>query len=190
MSAPSFPGAEDDWSISPFVRRSLAQIELPRAALVLDIPCGYGRHAIWLAKQGYQVVAADLDRERVVATQLALVAQTDTAPARCLLADCEAELPFREAVFDMTIIVHYYSADILGMARRTLRPNGYLVFETFGAQGQNWRSLPQAGVIPRILEQGFEVIHLVERLVGPSSNHAVVRAMAKKIDGKSGGVLY
>jgi len=33
---------------------------LPKNAMILDCSCGTGNHAIWLAKQGYQVYASDI----------------------------------------------------------------------------------------------------------------------------------
>ena len=39
----------------------LRQLPLPRYRRVLDLCCGYGRHAIWLAAQGYTVTGLDRD---------------------------------------------------------------------------------------------------------------------------------
>jgi SAM-dependent methyltransferase len=41
------------------------QLPLPRYRHVLDICCGYGRHAIGLAEQGYQVTGLDRDEEAI-----------------------------------------------------------------------------------------------------------------------------
>jgi len=42
-----------------FVLRSL---RLPEGARILDLPCGYGRHAAVLARRGFRVVGVDLSR--------------------------------------------------------------------------------------------------------------------------------
>jgi len=42
-----------------FVLRSLG---LPRAARILDVACGYGRHAAELSRRGFRVVGVDLSR--------------------------------------------------------------------------------------------------------------------------------
>ena len=46
-------------SASPWVKRFAPQI--PRGSLVLDLACGAGRHAIYLAQQGFSVLAVDQD---------------------------------------------------------------------------------------------------------------------------------
>ena len=38
----------------------LRRLRLPRGARVLDVPCGYGRHAAALARRGFVVVGVDL----------------------------------------------------------------------------------------------------------------------------------
>jgi SAM-dependent methyltransferase len=173
--------ALDVSSISPFVRTSLGRIALPRNALVLDMPCGFGRHAIWLAQQGYRVIAADLDEERVEATRLTHSTQSHPAPLNCVIADCEGDFPFFGSIFDAIFIVHYYSDQVVGRASRSLKPNGFLIFETFGAQGENWQNLPKLGTVARMLKPDFEPIYLHERPCGPNGDRAAVRSLAKKL---------
>jgi len=50
-------GADAD--ILPLLRR----LRLPRGARVLDVPCGYGRHAVLLARRGYRVTGVDISTE-------------------------------------------------------------------------------------------------------------------------------
>jgi SAM-dependent methyltransferase len=45
-----------------FVLRSL---RLPPGARILDVPCGYGRHAAELARRGFRVVGVDLSRSMI-----------------------------------------------------------------------------------------------------------------------------
>jgi SAM-dependent methyltransferase len=69
-----YAGAEQVWSSGPnqFVASELADLE-PRRAL--DLACGEGRNAIWLAGRGWQVTAIDfsevaVDRGRRLAGDL------------------------------------------------------------------------------------------------------------------------
>ncbi len=64
------------WSVEPnqFVARECADLDPGRA---LDLACGEGRNAIWLARRGWEVTAADfsavaLDKGRRLAGDLAL----------------------------------------------------------------------------------------------------------------------
>ncbi len=77
------------------------------------------------------------------------------------------------------LVVHYYSDHIVDRAKQMLRTGGYLISETFGAQGQNWQSLPKYGLVPTLLKGDFEILELNERRVGPAKDKAVVRTLAK-----------
>ena len=41
------------------------RLRLPRGARILDVPCGYGRHAAALARRGYVVLGVDLSRAMI-----------------------------------------------------------------------------------------------------------------------------
>jgi SAM-dependent methyltransferase len=101
---------------------------------VLDVPCGYGRHTIPLAREGYRIVG--LDRS---------TAQLDEARRRrgaagephLIQADYR-EIPIPSGTFGGALTLHsslgYTGEDedrrVLGEIRRILRPGGRLVVET------------------------------------------------------------
>ena len=163
-------------SVSKFAASCITEINLPQGASVLDAPCGFGRHAHWLAGAGCRVVAVDLNEKRVhtAARQRVHAAY----PISWLVADLEHCLPIHAGIFDLMIVVHYYTEKIFGIAERALRPGGHLVIETFGAQGQNWQALPVLGAVPAMLDPGFRTLNISERTVGPRMDRAVVRAHA------------
>ena len=161
--------------ISPFAAKCVTSLQLSRGALILDLPCGQGRHTCWLTDLGYEVVAVDIDSKRVLETKRKTRARAD-----CLIADADADLPFRASAFDVVLIVHFFSRRLLSEAIRVLRPGGYLIFETFGAQGQNWRSLPNRGEVRGLLCAEFCHAKVGERPAGPNANRAVVQACAQK----------
>ena len=43
----------------------LRSLRLPPGARILDVPCGYGRHASELARRGFRVVGVDLSRSMI-----------------------------------------------------------------------------------------------------------------------------
>jgi SAM-dependent methyltransferase len=161
--------------ISPFAAKCISALKLPRGNLILDVPCGQGRHTSWLADSGHIVVAIDIDADRVAETD-----RISRSQVSCLVADAEADLPFGSGCFDLVLIVHFFSRHLLSEAARVLRPRGVLIFETFGAQGQNWRALPAAGEVGQLLCEDFSPLKIDERLAGPQCNRAVVRAYATK----------
>jgi SAM-dependent methyltransferase len=107
---------------------------LTPGARVLDVPCGYGRHAVPLAREGYRVVgldrsAAQLDEAR---------RRRGTAKGLHLVRADYREIPFATGTFDgaLTLLssLGYAGEDgdrrVLGEIRRVLRPGGRLVIDT------------------------------------------------------------
>jgi SAM-dependent methyltransferase len=109
---------------SPWVQRWAAWIR-PGGA-VLDVACGEGRHARWLATLGFEVDA--VDREP------ALFADPP-ASVRLLGADLEAgPWPYEGRRFDAVVVTNYLHRPLLPRLVDALEPGGLLVYETF-AQG-------------------------------------------------------
>jgi SAM-dependent methyltransferase len=107
---------------------------LSAGSRVLDVPCGYGRHAVPLAAEGYDVIG--LDRS---VTQLDEVRRRRGAAngPRLVRADYR-EIPFATGAFDGALnllsSLGYAGEEgdraVLGEIRRVLRPGGRLVIET------------------------------------------------------------
>lgn len=96
---------------------------LPPAAQVLDIACGHGRHARWLASAGHAVTAVDHD-PRLLAPLAGLAAT--------LQADLEADpwpLPGRQ--FDAVIVTNYLWRPLFPALKAAVAPGGLLIYETF-----------------------------------------------------------
>lgn len=123
------------------------------AADVLDCPCGYGRHSVVLARDGFRVTGAD--RSPVLLDEARLRAGEGEWP-KWVQAD-HRELPFEDSSFDA--VLNLFSAlgyrgeegDLrtLGELRRVLRPGGALVVETMHRdrlmhifQPRGWEPLP------------------------------------------------
>ena len=93
---------------------------------MLDVACGSGRHAAWLAKMGFEVDAVDRDPALFPAPP---------AGVRLLAADLEAgPWPYPNRRFDAVIVANYLHRPLLPVIVGALEPGGVLVYETF-AQG-------------------------------------------------------
>ncbi|MGH2479952.1 MAG: class I SAM-dependent methyltransferase [Ktedonobacteraceae bacterium] len=58
------PLQTDEWTEQD-VNFLARQLPLPRYTRVLDLCCGYGRHALCLAQRGYQVTGLDRDEAAI-----------------------------------------------------------------------------------------------------------------------------
>lgn len=94
---------------------------------VLDVACGQGRHARYLAGLGYQVEA--LDRDSAALATLAGVAGIAT---RCI--DLEnSPWPYAAGRFDGIVVTNYLHRPLAPALVHALRPGGILIYETFAA---------------------------------------------------------
>lgn len=102
---------------------------IPSGARVLDLACGHGRHARWLAARGAQVTA--VDRDEVALATMSMLANVTT-----LAADLEgAPWPLAEgATFDAVVVTNYLHRPLLSHIAASVAPGGVLIYETF-AQG-------------------------------------------------------
>jgi SAM-dependent methyltransferase len=144
----------------------------------LDIPGGEGRHSRLLASLGMAVVAADLDSRALMRCASAAGRwESKIAPVRL---DATKSLPFRPDTFDLALIVHFELQDVLSRVHPVLKRGGFLIVETFGAQGENWRALPVVGEVSSRLLERFDLLDYVEKPVRRHSPHATVRAVCRK----------
>jgi SAM-dependent methyltransferase len=101
---------------------------------LLDVPCGFGRHCVPLARAGYRVTG--VDRSAVLLDEARRRAGAGRWP-KFTKADYR-ELPFRDESFDGAVNLFTslgYLGDeqdtrVLAEIRRVLRPGGRLVIET------------------------------------------------------------
>ena len=112
---------------SPWLQR-WAHLIAP-GARVLDLACGHGRHARWLAGRGAHVTAIDRD-EAALATMATLAGITT------LVADVEdGPWPLAtDAAFDAVIVTNYLHRPLFARIAASVAPGGVLIYETF-AQG-------------------------------------------------------
>jgi ubiquinone/menaquinone biosynthesis C-methylase UbiE len=133
--------------------QALAAVRLtgcPEGGDVLDVPCGFGRHAVPLAEAGYRVVG--VDRSQTLLEEARARAAHNRWP-KLVRADYR-ELPFADASFDAALNL-FTSLGYLGDEQdtlalreigRVLRPGGRLVVDLMhrdrlvsGFREQDWR---------------------------------------------------
>ena len=103
---------------------------LPAGGDSLDVACGSGRHAIWLAEQGFRTRA--VDRDVAVIEALKQEAERRGLAIRTQVADLERGEPvFEPGSCDVIVVVHYLHRPLFPALVNAIRPGGVLVYETF-----------------------------------------------------------
>lgn len=107
---------------SPWVLRFAGG--LAPGSRVLDLACGGGRHARWLAQRGCRVLA--VDRDPACAQALA------GSGVEFLCADLEAGgWPLAGREFDGIVVTNYLHRPLFPLLESALAPGGLLIYETF-----------------------------------------------------------
>ncbi len=109
---------------------------IPSGARALDLACGHGRHARWLASRGVHVSGIDRDAA-------ALATMSTLANVTTLVADLEhGPWPLAEGVtFDAVVVTNYLHRPLFPRIVASVAPGGVLIYETF-AQGNERHAKP------------------------------------------------
>jgi SAM-dependent methyltransferase len=147
---------------------------------VLDLACGTGRHARFLAARGCSVLAVDRDAEAIA--MLAAVAGVFTRTA-----DLEgAAWPFAPSSFDAVVVANYLHRPLFGPIVDALRPGGVLVYETFMVGNErfgrpsNPHFLLRPGELLEAVQGPLEVVAFEQGEVGTPRPAVVQRICALK----------
>lgn len=92
---------------------------------ILDLACGSGRHARWLAGRGWRVEAVDRDAG-------ALAALAGVPGVRVRVADLEqGAWPYAGRRFDGVVVTNYLHRSLFPLIEGALAEGGVLIYETF-----------------------------------------------------------
>src|SRR5438874_2826633 len=140
---------------------------------------GRGRHAVTLARAGFQTFGVDIRFEAV--RDGASAAQSAGTALRAWCADL-TQHPLPSAHFDVIVVTRYLQRDLFAPLAAALRPGGTLVYETFttAQRAHGWGPtspdhLLEPGELRRAFE-GFEVL-FYDEVSGPE---AVARISARR----------
>ena len=125
---------------------------LPDGAAVLDVACGRGRNARWLASRGMRVTGIDRDHEALEGLRSVI---------ECVQADLEgAPWPLPGRQFDAVVVTNYLWRPLWPELLGALAHAGVLLVETF-ADGQQNVGRPTR---PEFLLRHGELLHLCQAL--------------------------
>lgn len=117
------------WRPNAFLVGIAPQLPAGRA---LDLGCGVGREAVYLANLGWDVTAVDILPDALTRGQdLSRRYCTTAAPIRWLAADVEHDDPTAGVRFELITIFRYLPRQRLAALHEWIKPGGSLVLETF-----------------------------------------------------------
>jgi len=131
----------------------------------LDLACGKGRNALWLAERGWQVTAVDRSPITIPAVET-------------YVADLEKhEFSIAEASWDLIVVCYYLQRDLFEPVKRGLKPGGIAlaIVHMFEPGHEQSRFSLHPGELAKYFE-GWEILHYRE---GASSDPNHKRAVAE-----------
>lgn len=141
---------------------------------VLDVACGYGRHARFFAQRGVHVTAVDKD-----ATAISSLGGLTNVNAEC--RDLEGDSrspdawPYEANAFDAVVVCNYLWRPTLPRLLRSVRSKGVLLYETFmdGNERFGKPSRPEfllrAGELSETVSPEFEIVDAFEGAITDSN---------------------
>jgi SAM-dependent methyltransferase len=141
---------------------------------LLDVACGYGRHAKFFAARGHLVTAVDRDADAIASLQ-------NIANIRAELRDLEgdgssAAWPYPKHVFDAILVCNYLWRPTFAAMLDSLKPGGVLMYETFMDGNEQYGKPSRADFLLRSNE-------LLERLRGEFTVRAYEEGEDRARDG-------
>ncbi|MGX5203155.1 methyltransferase domain-containing protein [Aliikangiella sp. IMCC44632] len=125
------------WQPAPVIERLVKSAQTnsanPLSGLrALDIGCGGGRDAVYLALHGCQVVAVDYQQAAI--SKVSELAKQHSVKVTAQVLDLEIEnnaLDQIDGEFDIISVVRYLHRPLLSQIKRKLKPHGFVAYQTF-----------------------------------------------------------
>lgn len=159
--------ADDAWEPDPWLLKVRPLLPGGRA---LDIACGRGRNALYLAELGWTVTGVDVSEEALA--QLAAEATRRNLKIETRQVDLEETPQLTGDTFDLVIDLFYLHRPLLPSLRQSVRPGGVAVLRTFSQAGsfpggpENPDIVLRPGELPEVF-RGWEIL-LHEEGIEPS----------------------
>ncbi len=170
----------DGWQVDSWLA---AHRHILRQGTALDLACGRGRNALFLAEHGYQVTAVDYSR--VALNQLQEEGARRGLKLTTRLIDLEQQPDLPAQQFDLVINFYYMHRPLLPSMQKLVKPGGLIIIRTFSHAGdfEPCRLAPamvmETGAL-RQLFNGWEILVYEEGVEASKKGGSLVGIIARK----------
>lgn len=134
-------GFTADWAPDVIVAERLPGLGTGRA---LDVACGIGANALFLAKRGWEVDAVDVSDVAIERLRVAATSEGVLDTIHLGLGDVET-LPVQVATYDLVLCFRFLSRAAAPKLSAALKPGGALIYQTYTTAHRAKRpSFPEA----------------------------------------------
>ncbi|MBU2738618.1 class I SAM-dependent methyltransferase [Acidithiobacillus concretivorus] len=145
---------------------------LPTQGAALDLACGRGANALFLARQGLETWAWDYADAAIAAVQQAAAGLPLHAQCRDVLAQ-----PPEPDSFDVIVVAHFLHRPLFPILARALKAHGLLFYETWaGPYAGRGPQNPDFRLRPGELNQAFPALQLLMLAEEADRSSAIWRA--------------
>jgi tellurite methyltransferase len=153
---------------APWLFEQRALLEHQPRGRALDIACGGGRNALFLAELGFDVDALDISDVAIARVQR--LAAKRRRPISARRVDLSAAPAFPNPPYQVVLDFFYLERSLFDQIAAALAPGGLLLFQTFvGERAADQSSGPRFGLEPGELRRAFanlELLHYDEVEIG------------------------
>jgi tellurite methyltransferase len=169
------------WAFSEYIK-----LLFPRGGSALDLAGGAGRHAIWLAKQGWHVTLIDVSETGV---DLARQNAGPLASHIHFAIDDLTQFRASQTRFDVVMGFFYLEREIFPEIVKAVRPGGVLLYKTYTSDQLKLPGGPKEashllapGELLRLVS-GMRVLHYCEKVAEKATAEVVARKEDSTNDG-------
>jgi len=157
--------------------------DIAPAKRALDVACGTGRNALFLAEHGFAVDALDISQVGLQRLQDHAERISGDGKVNCQVVDLDDYSPTK-ASYDLIVVTNYLNRDLIPRLAQALCDDGILVIDTFmvdsldGAQDFNPDYLLRKGELPEYFDGGYEVLAFEDTRKGRCNTDLLKQAVA------------
>jgi tellurite methyltransferase len=143
----------------------------PQPGTALDVAGGIGRHALWLARKGWQVTVMEVSE--VALEQLRRKQEPENLAIKPVPADLSTPAGRKILVrdtYDLVVVFFYLERKLFPFLLKALNPGGILIYKTYTIEQRRFRGGPthplhllKPNELLRVF-RGLRVLHYRETL--------------------------